>query len=145
VGRLPDWIPGTSAALLRNGRQVTEKQDDYVTTAATAPRLRKQLIKKSKQHNPFLASNWQGTTFDDIDWKSVRSSFGHLTKGRQFQLSKHAHNWTPTLQTPAVLPPQSLDRFSKLLIEGSINLSLALSSCFFLQTSNELASFHGIH
>jgi hypothetical protein len=97
VGRLPDWIPGTLAALLHNCRLVTKKQDDYVTMAATAPWLRKRLIKKSKWHDPFLASNWQGTTFDDIDWKSVRSSFGCLTKGWQFKLSKYAHNWTPTL------------------------------------------------
>jgi hypothetical protein len=71
VGQLPDWIPGTSAALLHNGRLVTKKQDNYITTAATSPQLRKQLIKKSKWHDPFLAANWQGTMFDDIDWKSV--------------------------------------------------------------------------
>jgi hypothetical protein len=29
--------------------------------------------------------------------KSVRSSFGRLTKGQQFQLSKYTHKWTPTL------------------------------------------------
>jgi hypothetical protein len=81
VGRLPNWIPGTSAALLHNGRLVAKKQDDYVTTAATAPQLHKQLIKKSKRHDPFLAADWQGTTFDDINWKSIRSSFGRLTKG----------------------------------------------------------------
>jgi hypothetical protein len=28
VGQLPDWIPGTSAALLHNGRLVTKKQDN---------------------------------------------------------------------------------------------------------------------
>jgi hypothetical protein len=66
VGRLPDWIPGTTAALLHHGKLVTKKQDNYVTTAATAPRLRKQLIKKSKQHDPFLAADWEMTTFHDI-------------------------------------------------------------------------------
>jgi hypothetical protein len=89
------------AALLHNGRLVTKKQDDYITTAGTAPRLRKRLIKKSKWHDPFLPANWQGTMFNDIDWKSVQSSFGRLTKGRQFQLSKYAHNWTPTLHQQA--------------------------------------------
>jgi hypothetical protein len=58
VGWLPDWIPGTTAALLHHGKLVTKKQDDYVTTAATAPRLRKWLIKKSKRHDPFLAGRW---------------------------------------------------------------------------------------
>jgi hypothetical protein len=87
VGQLPNWIPGTLAALLHNGRLVTKKQVNYITMAATAPRLCKQLIKKSKWHDPFLASDWQGTMFDNIDWKSVQSSFGCLTKGQQFQLS----------------------------------------------------------
>jgi hypothetical protein len=41
VGRLPDWIPGTKAALIHKGKLVSKKQDAYVTTAATAPRLRK--------------------------------------------------------------------------------------------------------
>jgi hypothetical protein len=69
--------------------------------AATAPRLRKHLIKKSKRHDPFLKQDWDAATFEDIDWKGMRSSFGHLTKGQQFQLSKSAHNWTPTLHQRA--------------------------------------------
>jgi hypothetical protein len=89
------------AALLHHGKLVTKKQDDYVTTAATAPRLRKQLIKKSKRHDLFLEADWDMTTFNDIDWKSMQSSFGCLTKGRQFQLAKIAHNWTPTLHQRA--------------------------------------------
>jgi hypothetical protein len=55
------------------------------------------LIKKSKRHDPFLKQDWNATTFEDIDWKGMQSSFGRLTKGRQFQLSKYTHNWTPTL------------------------------------------------
>jgi hypothetical protein len=76
---------------------ICKKQDEYVITAATAPHLRKRLIDKSNQHDPFLTTPWEDTTFDNIDWKSVRSSFGRLSKGRQFQLSKYTHNWTPTL------------------------------------------------
>jgi hypothetical protein len=41
VGRLPDWIPGTKAALKHNGKLISKKQDEYVITAATAPHLRK--------------------------------------------------------------------------------------------------------
>jgi hypothetical protein len=55
VGQLPDWIPGTLAALLHHGKLVTKKQDD----------------KKSKQHDPFLEADWDMTTFNDIDWKSM--------------------------------------------------------------------------
>jgi hypothetical protein len=71
VGRLPDWIPGTGAALLHNGKLVSKKHDDYVTTAATAPRLHKRLITKSKRHDPFLDRDWDTATFNDIDWKGV--------------------------------------------------------------------------
>jgi hypothetical protein len=66
---LPDWILGTRAVLLHNGKLVSKKQDDYVTTAATAPRLCKQLIAKSNRHDPFLAAPWEATTFKDIDWR----------------------------------------------------------------------------
>jgi hypothetical protein len=37
VGCLPDWIPGTKAALLHHSKLITKKQDNYVTIAATAP------------------------------------------------------------------------------------------------------------
>jgi hypothetical protein len=109
VGQLPDWIPGTMAALLHHGKLVTKKQDDYVTTAATAPRLHKWLIKKSKWYDPFLAADWEMTTFNNIDWKSMRSSFGCLTKGWQYQLAKLAHNWTLTLHQRAT-QDNSIDR-----------------------------------
>jgi hypothetical protein len=35
VGRLPDWISGTKAALLHHGKLVSKKQDVYVHTALT--------------------------------------------------------------------------------------------------------------
>jgi hypothetical protein len=53
------------------------------------------LIKKSKRQDPFLEQDWDATTFEDIDWKGMQSSFGHLTKGRQFQLSKYAPQLDP--------------------------------------------------
>jgi hypothetical protein len=71
VGCLPDWIPGTKAALLHHSKLITKKQDNYVTTAATAPRLHKRLIKKSKWHDPFLKQDWDAATFEDIDWKGM--------------------------------------------------------------------------
>jgi hypothetical protein len=83
--------------------------------AATTPRLRKRLIKKSKWHDPFLASNWQGTTFDDIDWKSIRSSFGCSPKGNNSNFLstpttglQHCTSEPPktTVSTDAVLPAE---------------------------------------
>jgi hypothetical protein len=109
VGQLPDWIPGTKAALKHNEKLISKKQDEYVITAATAPHLRKRLIDKSNRHDPFLTTPWEDTTFDDINWKSVRSSFDRLSKGRQFQLSKYTHNWTPTLHQRAT-QDNSIDR-----------------------------------
>jgi hypothetical protein len=50
------------------------------------------------------------TTFNDINWKSVQSSFGCLTKGWQYQLAKFAHNWTPTLHQRAT-QDNSIDRW----------------------------------
>jgi hypothetical protein len=88
---------------------VTKKQDNYVTSAATAPCLCKQLFKKSKRHDQFLDQDWDASMFDDIDWKSDRSSFGLLTKGQQFQLAKYAHNWMPTLHQQAT-QDNSIDR-----------------------------------
>jgi hypothetical protein len=49
VGRFPDWVPGTRAALLHKGKLVSKKQDEYMTTAATAPRLRKCLMTEITQ------------------------------------------------------------------------------------------------
>jgi hypothetical protein len=75
VGHVPDWIPETKAALLHHGKVIAKKQDDYVTTAAAAPQLRKCLIKKSKRHNPLIEQDWDATTtFTDIDWKGMQSS-----------------------------------------------------------------------
>jgi hypothetical protein len=106
---LPDWIPGTKAALMHKGKLVSKKQDAYVTTAATAPCLRKWLIAKSKQHDPFLTVPWDDVTRNDINWNSVWSSFDQISKGWQFQLSKYAHNWTPTLHQWAT-QDNSIDR-----------------------------------
>jgi hypothetical protein len=71
VGQLPDWIHGTKAALMHKGKLVSKKQDAYVTTGATAPRLHKRLIAKSKRHDPFLTVPWDDVMFNDIDWNSV--------------------------------------------------------------------------
>ena len=63
VGRLPDWIPGTKAALLHHGKLASKKQDVYVHTDLKGPRLRKRLIKKSKKHDPFITDDWDDATF----------------------------------------------------------------------------------
>ena len=70
------------AALLHKGKLVSKKQDEYVTTAATVPRLHKRLIIKSQRHNPLIPNDWSDDTFEDIDWKSVRSSIKRQPVGR---------------------------------------------------------------
>jgi hypothetical protein len=80
---------------------VSKKQDEYVTTAATVPRLRKRLTLKSQHHDPLIPNDWSDDTFDDIDWKSVRLSIKRQPVGRRFQISKFAHNWTLTLHQQA--------------------------------------------
>ncbi len=101
VWRFPDWVPGTRAALLHKGKLVSKKQDKYVRTAATVLRLHKCLTLKSQCHDPLIPNDWSDDTFDDIDWKSVRLSIKCQPYGWHFQISKFAHNWTPTLHQRA--------------------------------------------
>jgi hypothetical protein len=84
------------AALLHNGRLVTKRQDEYVTTAATTPRHREYLIKKSQRRDEFIPSDWSNSTFDDIDFRNLEHSMKAMSFGRRIQISKFAHNWTPT-------------------------------------------------
>ena len=97
VGQFPDWIPRTKAALLHNGRLISKNQDDYIKTAATAPRLCQHIIKDSKKCDKFIPNEWTDEMFDNINWKAVRSSFMAVSMGQQYQLAKFAHEWTPTL------------------------------------------------
>ena len=70
----PDWIPGTKAALLHNGRLLSKNQDEYIKTAATTPCLCKHIIEDSKKGDKFIPMDWTNDTFNAIDWKPVRSS-----------------------------------------------------------------------
>lgn len=98
AGRLPDWIPGTQAALRHHGTLVAKKQDDHAHTAATAPCLRARLINKSWRRDPFLDDEWSDEALRDADWQSARPSPKSKSKGEQRQLSKLVNNWTPTLR-----------------------------------------------
>ena len=109
VGRFPDWIPSTKAALLHNGKLVTKAHDDYVTTAATAPQLCQHIIEDSKKRDKFIPNDWSDATFDDVDWKAINSSLKAVSIGRRFQLSKFAHEWTPALHHLAKID-NSIDR-----------------------------------
>ena len=96
VGHFPDWITGTKAALLHNGRLVSKNQDEYVKTAATAPHLCKHIMEDSKKRDKFIPTDWTDDTFDDIDWKAVKSSMQAVSIRWRFQIAKYAHEWTPT-------------------------------------------------
>jgi len=95
VRSFPEWIPGTAAALYHNGRLVTKKLEEYVTTAATAPRHRKYLTERSMKRDRTIPNDWHDDTFDDIDWKSIGSSMKAMTIGRRIQISKFTHEWNP--------------------------------------------------
>jgi hypothetical protein len=53
--------------------------------------------------------DWADSTFGDIDWKNLCSSFKNLSTSRWFQLAKYAHDWTPTLHQCAT-QDNSIDR-----------------------------------
>ena len=55
VGRIPNWIPGTKAALLLNGLLVFKDQDDYIKTAATTPHLCQHIISKIPRNETNLS------------------------------------------------------------------------------------------
>jgi hypothetical protein len=58
----PNWVPGTKAALLHNGKLVTKKTDEYVTIAATASQLCTYMIECSKKHDHLSHMNhWTPT------------------------------------------------------------------------------------
>ena len=97
VGHFPDWIPSTKAALLHNGRLVSKNKDEYIKTAAAAPCLCKHIMEDSKERDKFIPMDWTDNTFDDIDWKAVKSSMQAVSIGRRFQIAKYAHKWTPIL------------------------------------------------
>ena len=89
-------VPGLRAALFHHGRLVTKKIDDYVMTAATAPRHEAYLIKRSKRIDPTIATEWTEETFYDIDWSPNESSFKAMSFGIRIQIAKYVVNWTPT-------------------------------------------------
>jgi hypothetical protein len=97
VGRFPGWMPYPNAGLLYQGRLVTKKQDHHVTTAATATALQDTIIKDSKKQDPTIDAEWTEDTFESVDWQANGSSFKALAPGQQLQISKYAHEWTPTM------------------------------------------------
>ena len=97
-GIFPTRINGTKAVLLHKGLPVTKKLESYVRIAATAPRHRAHLIKKSKDHDSHIEDIWDDDVFDDIDWQAHGRAFKALRTSRKIQISKYIHKWTPTLK-----------------------------------------------
>ena len=62
--------------------------DDYVTTAATAPRLCQHIIEDSKKRDKFIPNDWTDATFDDVDWKAINSSLKALSE----EMESHRHD-----------------------------------------------------
>jgi hypothetical protein len=91
------WMPYLNAGLLCEGWLVTKKQDCHINTAATATTLQDTIIKDSKRQDPTIDTEWTEDTFKSVDWQANGSSFKALTPGQHLQISKYAHEWTPTM------------------------------------------------
>jgi hypothetical protein len=91
------WMLYLNAGLLCEGWLVTKKQDCHINTAATATTLQDTIIKDSKRQDPTIATEWTEDTFKSVDWQANGSSFKALTPGQHLQISKYAHEWTPTM------------------------------------------------
>jgi hypothetical protein len=101
VGQFLEWMPYLNTGLLYKGQLVTKKQDHHLTTAATATTLQDTIIKDSKKPDPTIDAEWTEDTFESVDWQANGSSFKALVLGRQLQISKYAHEWTPTMHHQA--------------------------------------------
>jgi uridine kinase len=102
VPRQPSWpVSGVDAIPQRRPPvprpTCHKKQDHHVTTAATATALQDTIIKDSKKQDPTINAEWTEDTFEAVDWQANGSSFKALAPGRQLQISKYAHEWTPTM------------------------------------------------
>lgn len=96
VGLFPEWVPGTPAALLHNGRFISKRLDTYVRTAATAERSKTYLIDKSDHRDPELPAKWTDEIFNNVDWRTHGASIKAQPKGRQLQISKFVNDKAPT-------------------------------------------------
>jgi hypothetical protein len=101
VGQFSEWLPYLNACLLYQGHLVTKKQDHHVTTAATTNTLEDTIIKDSKKWDPTIDTKWTEDSFELVDWQAHGSSFKALAPGWQLQMSKYAHEWTPTMHHQA--------------------------------------------
>jgi hypothetical protein len=101
AGLFPEWIPNLEAGLLHQGRLVTKKQEVHVITATTTPALQQSIMKDSKKRDPLIEAEWTDDTFNSVNWQANKSSFNALSPGKKIQISKYAHEWTPTLHQQA--------------------------------------------
>jgi hypothetical protein len=58
-------------------------------------------MKYSKKWDPVIEVEWTDDTFNSVDWQANKSSFNALSLGKKIQISKYAHEWTPTLHQQA--------------------------------------------
>jgi hypothetical protein len=95
--------------VLHQGGLVTKKQEAHVMTVSTAPALQDAIMKDSKKWDPQIAEPWTNKTFNNVDWQANQSSFGALSAGQKIQISKYAHEWTPTMHKRAQAEGNKID------------------------------------
>jgi hypothetical protein len=67
-------------------------------------------MKDSQKRDPLIAKPWTNDTFNSVNWQANQSSFSALAPGRKIQISKYAHEWTPTIHKCAQAKGNKIDR-----------------------------------
>jgi hypothetical protein len=109
TGLFPEWMPNLDAGLLHQGQLVTKKQESHIITTTTAPGLQQAIIKDSQKRDPLIIEPWTNVTFNSVDWQANQSSFSALAPGQKIQISKYAHEWTPTMHKRAQAEGNKID------------------------------------
>ena len=95
TGLFPTWVPGTTAALFHDGKQVTKCIPQYIRDATHTPLMKEYLIKRSKTATG-RDKLWDDETYESIDWKHFGESFKKLSNGKRIQISKYTNDLLPT-------------------------------------------------
>jgi hypothetical protein len=67
-------------------------------------------MKDLQKRDPLTAEPWTNDNFNSVDWQANQSSFSALSPGQKIQISKYAHEWTPTMHKRAQAKGNKIDR-----------------------------------
>jgi hypothetical protein len=67
-------------------------------------------MKDSQKRDLLITEPWTNDTFNSVNWQANQSSFSALSPGQKIQISKYAHEWTPTMHKCAQAEGNKINR-----------------------------------